>query len=164
LSTAIDGSIRGREVRVSRGIQYWRWCRRLIAVAAAVIALASTLPRPAIAGDAGPIAPSVKKSKRGICHVRGSQGYEQTLNFTAFQSLEACLAAGGRLPGSKGGTGAKDDKALYDSDDRIVVRKSRSGICHDPSSPSYTQTKNYTAYATMDDCLASGGRRPAGNR
>jgi len=154
----------GREVRVSRVTRYWRWSRRLITVAVAVIALASTLPRPAIAADAGPIAPPVKKSKRGICHVRGSQGYEQTLNFTAFQSLDACLAAGGRLPGSKGGTGAKDDKALYDSDDRIVVRKSRSGICHDSSSPSYSQTKNYTAYATMDDCLASGGRRPAGSR
>ena len=164
MSTPIDSSMRECEVRVGRSTRYRRWSRAFVTVAVAVIALATTLPRPAFAADAGPITPPVKKSKRGICHVRGSQGYEQTLNFTAFQSLDACLAAGGRLPGSKGGTGAKDDKALYDSDDRIVVRKSRSGICHDSSSPSYSQTKNYTAYATMDDCLASGGRRPAGSR
>lgn len=141
------------------GREGWRWIRRLVTTAVAVFALAAVLPRSAIAESAGPIEPPVKMSKRSICHVRGSAGYKQTLNFRAYQSLEECLAAGGRLPGGKGGGGA-DDKALYDSEDRIVVRKSRSGICHDSSSPSYAQIKNYTAYATMGDCLGSGGRRP----
>lgn len=42
--------------------------------------------------------------------------------------------------------------------DKGIVKKSRSGICHGPSSPYYAQTQNYTAYPSIDECLASGGR------
>ncbi len=42
-----------------------------------------------------------------------------------------------------------------------VIKKSKSGICHPPGSGSYNQTKNFTPYNTLDDCLASGGRLPA---
>jgi len=41
-----------------------------------------------------------------------------------------------------------------------IVKKSRSGICHDPSSPWYDQTANYIEFKTLDECLASGGRLP----
>ena len=40
----------------------------------------------------------VKKSRTGICHGPSSRYYAQTLHFTAFDSLEACLSSGGRLP------------------------------------------------------------------
>lgn len=43
---------------------------------------------------------------------------------------------------------------------RPVVKKSKSGICHDHESQYYSRTTNYTAYGTMAACLASGGRRP----
>jgi hypothetical protein len=43
-----------------------------------------------------------------------------------------------------------------------TVKKSNSGICHDESSRSYSRTKNFVAYATIDDCLAAGGRLPKG--
>ncbi len=51
-----------------------------------------------------PVAPSqisegvVKKSKTSICHAPGSTYYSRTTNFTSFDTIEACLASGGRLP------------------------------------------------------------------
>jgi pyruvate/2-oxoglutarate dehydrogenase complex dihydrolipoamide acyltransferase (E2) component len=40
------------------------------------------------------------------------------------------------------------------------VKKSKANICHDKTSPGYTQTKNFTAYASMDACIKAGGRAP----
>lgn len=42
--------------------------------------------------------PAVKKSTTGICHAKGSTYYDRTTNYTAYASLDACLASGGRLP------------------------------------------------------------------
>ncbi|MGQ9425590.1 HNH endonuclease family protein [Gilvimarinus sp. F26214L] len=42
--------------------------------------------------------PAVKLSKSGICHDSRSSWYSRTQSFTPYPSLEACLAAGGRLP------------------------------------------------------------------
>ena len=41
-----------------------------------------------------------------------------------------------------------------------VVKKSKTGICHKPGSHYYLQTKHYTPYKTLDECLKSGGRLP----
>ena len=41
-----------------------------------------------------------------------------------------------------------------------VVKKSKSGICHAPSSSHYERTKNFTPFKTLDECLKSGGRLP----
>ena len=43
-------------------------------------------------------APPVKLSRNSICHARGTKYYAQTKHFTSFQSIDACLRAGGRLP------------------------------------------------------------------
>jgi endonuclease YncB( thermonuclease family) len=40
----------------------------------------------------------VKKSVNSICHAPGTTYYNQTKNFIAFETLDACLASGGRLP------------------------------------------------------------------
>jgi hypothetical protein len=40
------------------------------------------------------------------------------------------------------------------------VKLSENGICHTESSTHYNRTKNYTAYDTLDECLAAGGRLP----
>ncbi len=41
------------------------------------------------------------------------------------------------------------------------VKKSKSGICHSKdSSSSYSRTKNFTAYQSLELCLKSGGRCP----
>jgi hypothetical protein len=43
-----------------------------------------------------------------------------------------------------------------------VVKKSDSGICHDKTSASFSSTKKFTEFKTMDECLKSGGRAPNG--
>jgi hypothetical protein len=53
-----------------------------------------------------------------------------------------------------------DQWALYDSDDATIIKKSREGICHDYRSASFERTEHYTAYRTLEDCKASGGRPP----
>lgn len=42
--------------------------------------------------------PAVKKSNTGICHQKGTNYYEKTKNFTAYNSIDECLKSGGRLP------------------------------------------------------------------
>lgn len=54
------------------------------------------------------------------------------------------------------------DKALWDTDDQTIVKRSRNNICHDKSDPSFEQTVHFRAYRTMKDCLESGGK-PAQN-
>ncbi len=46
----------------------------------------------------------------------------------------------------------------------LVIKKSRSSICHAPDSASYSRTKNFKPYSTIEDCLASGGRLPKGQQ
>ena len=42
------------------------------------------------------------------------------------------------------------------------VKMSSSGICHEKGKSSYyAQTKKFTAYKTIDECLKAGGRMPA---
>ena len=41
-----------------------------------------------------------------------------------------------------------------------VVKMSTTGICHAPGTTYYDRTTNYTAYSTIDACLAAGGRLP----
>ncbi|MGM7318417.1 HNH endonuclease family protein [Idiomarina sp. ST10R2A5] len=42
--------------------------------------------------------PAVKKSNSGICHAEDSRWYSRTKNFTPYDTLDACLESGGRLP------------------------------------------------------------------
>lgn len=42
------------------------------------------------------------------------------------------------------------------------VKKSRNDICHDPGMSTYSSVKNFEPFATLDECIASGGRLPKG--
>ena len=42
-----------------------------------------------------------------------------------------------------------------------AVKKSTTGLCHAIGTTYYVRTTNYTAYSSIADCLASGGRLPA---
>ena len=53
---------------------------------------------------------------------------------------------------------AADPKAAAEP----VVKKSDSGICHDKTSPSFGNTKKFTAFNSIDECVKSGGKLPAG--
>jgi len=37
---------------------------------------------------------------------------------------------------------------------------SNSGICYAPNTTYYEQTKKFTPYKTLDECLKAGGRMP----
>ena len=43
-----------------------------------------------------------------------------------------------------------------------AVKKSDNGICHDKSSPSFGNTKKFTAFNSLEECVKSGGKLPAG--
>ena len=45
------------------------------------------------------------------------------------------------------------------ADPQPAVKLSRSGICHDISSPWYARVSNFKAFKTMADCLAIEGTR-----
>jgi endonuclease YncB( thermonuclease family) len=44
--------------------------------------------------------------------------------------------------------------------DTAIQRVDRSNICHAPDSPSYRSIKHSRPYASMEDCVADGGRLP----
>ena len=73
-----------------------------------------------------------------------------------FSQLLAALALGISLSTSF----AADKKEAPAADP--AVKKSDAGICHDKSSPSFGNTKKFTAFASVDECLKSGGKLPAG--
>jgi len=58
-------------------------------------------------------------------------------------------------PGSSASTSAAASVATA-----TPVKKSKTGICHAPGTTYYARTKNYTPYATLNECLNSGGRLP----
>jgi len=46
--------------------------------------------------------PAVKKSTSGICHEKGKGSYSKTKHFEPFNSLEECVASGGRAAANAG--------------------------------------------------------------
>ncbi len=63
--------------------------------------------------------------------------------------LLACSAGGAQ----------SSDKAIFDTDDQNIVKRSRNNICHDRTDASFTNTLHFRAYRSMQDCLDSGGQR-----
>lgn len=61
---------------------------------------ATTSPAPAPVSSPTPSSSGgvVKKSSTGICHAPGTTYYDKTTNYTPYNSIDACLASGGRLP------------------------------------------------------------------
>ena len=53
---------------------------------------------PTPASSETPVLPEVKKSSSGICHARGTTYYNRTQTYTSYDSIQACLDSGGRLP------------------------------------------------------------------
>lgn len=67
------------------------------------ITLVGTYVRPAVTPQSQALVPNssggtVKMSNSGICHAPGTTYYDRTTNFTPYNSLNACLSAGGRMP------------------------------------------------------------------
>ena len=62
---------------------------RRIALCFALLTLCASAP--------GATQPEVKKSEQGICHERGSGAYKRTKHYESFDSMQLCLASGGRV-------------------------------------------------------------------
>ncbi|MBM2853290.1 MAG: hypothetical protein HW417_218 [Steroidobacteraceae bacterium] len=75
--------------------------------------------------------------------------------------LLALVAIACQADGQSQAPARHGSKALYDSDDPAIVKKSRGGICYESSDGRFAGIYHYTAYANMDDCLAEGGRLPS---
>jgi hypothetical protein len=69
-------------------------------------------------------------------------------------------ASASATPASKAATPEKPASSAPKAEADPEVKKSNAGICHDKTSPGYKQTKNFTAFKTMDECTKSGGRAP----
>lgn len=41
-----------------------------------------------------------------------------------------------------------------------IVKKSKNNICHDLGSRSYSKTKIFTSFSSLENCLNSGGKLP----
>jgi hypothetical protein len=80
---------------------------------------------------------------------------------TVLMSVAHAGHAASQAPGSPA-TAAKPavDKALFDTDDPTIVKRSSAGVCHDRKSPSFEATIHFRGYRTLKDCLDSGGRVP----
>ena len=76
------------------------------------------------------------------------------LNFTRFSFQSACLSIGMMALTAQvmAADPAKDP----------VVKKSEAGICHDTSSSAFNNTKKFTPFNSLDECVKSGGKLPAG--
>lgn len=46
------------------------------------------------------------------------------------------------------------------SSNNPAVKKSDTGICHEEGTNYYKNTKNFTPYNSLDECIKSGGRLP----
>ena len=109
--------------------------------------------------------PIRKVVSSGICHDPSSPNYQQVKVYVPYATMATCVASGGipRQGSSESsatsvkGTG----KALYDSDDPSIVKKSRGNICYDSHSGRFTEIVHFTAYKNMEDCVADGGRDPS---
>ena len=90
----------------------------------------------------------VKLSQAGLCHAPDTQFYAQTEDFLPFESIEDCLAAGGRLPKPSGRQPGPP------------VKKSSTRICHERGGEYYPEVETFDSFDTLQACLDSGGRRP----
>jgi hypothetical protein len=70
-------------------------------VLAALVLAAFVAPPDSAAAQSPDREPAIKMSRSGICHEFGSVHYQQTIYFQAFESIDACLAAGGRKMGAE---------------------------------------------------------------
>lgn len=80
---------------------------------------------------------------------------------TAATTAKAAAPATPATPAAKASAAKPAEKAAAKAAAaEPEVKKSSAGICHDKASKGYKQTKNFTEFSTMDECIKSGGRAP----
>lgn len=102
---------------------------------------------------------TVKQSSSGLCHPPQSPWYERTTHFTPFDSLEACLSAGGRLP--RGVSLASVDPAVagYQRSQFGHGWDDQDGDCQDSRAEALIGTSTTTVrFADEERCRVVSGR------
>jgi 5-methylcytosine-specific restriction endonuclease McrA len=74
--------------------------------------------------------PQVKQSSSSICHDKSSRSFNRTKNFTPFDTIAACIDAGGRLPKGKASQIDKAINEAVDEDRAFVTLYNRSDWPH----------------------------------
>tara|TARA_A100001391_G_scaffold112665_1_gene75745 strand:+ start:297 stop:713 length:417 start_codon:yes stop_codon:yes gene_type:complete len=105
-------------------------------------------------------------SNSGICHPPQSSWYERTKNFEPFNSIDACLTAGGRLPkgmtrptGNDPGDHQKSDLTSYSRSAFGQGWADSDGDCQDSRAEALIATSTTTVrFATDKKCLVVTGR------
>lgn len=117
--------------------------------------------------------PIRKAVSSGICHDPSSPNFDQIAAYVPYATLADCVASGGQprkgavVPPPTTSTSAASppprvrSKALYDSDDPTIIKKSRGNICYDSSDGRFAGIHHYIAYSNIKDCLAESGRLPS---
>lgn len=67
-------------------------------IRAIIVAGILALVHQGAAADAVTAEPAVKLSRNGVCHDRTSPNFRQLATYDGYETIEACLQAGGRLP------------------------------------------------------------------
>jgi len=75
-------------------------------------------------------------------------------------AVPASAAAVPVKPAAAAAAAAAAAPAAKTADAEPAVKKSNNNICHDQTSAGYKATKNFKPFATMDECIKSGGRAP----
>lgn len=78
--------------------KYWLIETGSASTSAAPVSKEPTTTQTSATAPANTSDPLVKKSSSGICHQQGTTYYDKTTNFTPYDTVDACLASGGRLP------------------------------------------------------------------
>lgn len=95
----------------------------------------------------------------GLTDRSGDDGIEIILSDSGGAAVRYIGSSSINCP-SFGGAPAVTSELLEPENTVMVIKKSRSGICHGPSSAWYSRTKRFISFLSMDDCLSSGGRLP----
>jgi cytochrome c5 len=80
-------------------------------------------------------------------------------NATASGTVKAATPAAS-APAAKAAPAAAPAASAAKGEAEPEVKKSNAGVCHDKTSPGFKQTKNFTAFKTVEECIKSGGRAP----
>ncbi|MCK7545021.1 HNH endonuclease family protein [Marinobacter bryozoorum] len=102
---------------------------------------------------------TIKQSSSGLCHPPHSPWYERTSNYTPYPDIDACLAAGGRLPDGIGRSGTEPVNQGYQRSQFGHGWDDRDGDCQDSRAEALISTSTtQVRFADKRRCRVVTGR------